>query len=90
MPTKRRRSKRRAPDASEFDAWWCVWWAGSDFDGALERYGIRAQDMTREAFREAAEAAWRRHGAAFMADWRAEGSVGLPWAAREFGEGLEK
>jgi hypothetical protein len=92
MPVKRRASKRRLSPEAELEAWRCLFETGCDFfgdaaelTGLLEPVHVRFDDQRAEAerrWREAAQDAWHRLGAAFLANWTEEGE---PWAVREFG-----
>ena len=85
MPVKRRIDKRNnaGPPAT---AWEMVFASGYDYLGDLLPFGIRDD----AAAREAAQDAWKRHGAAFMANWVPTAAQPLPWAAVAFPESGER
>lgn len=82
MPARQRRPKRRIDKDAELAAWRMTFSSGFDYLRELSLFGIRTDDQARIA----ARAAWRKHGAAFLAlHWRPTLERPLPWAALEFG-----
>ena len=94
MPVKRRLGKRRIDQQAELQAWSGLFKCGYDYFNELDNWGAwPATDTADQSKRAAAKAAWKRLGAAFLAEWRAGGLHGRPmapldttWALSEFGE----
>jgi hypothetical protein len=83
MPVRRRQSKRRLDPAAEVRAWAELFEVGYDFFGDLEPLGFDGRQDSDRAAREAAPEAWRRLGAAFLA--QRELTAKVPWALEQFG-----
>jgi hypothetical protein len=84
MPVRKRRNRRR-PEASA-NEWFCAFESEFDLFGDLS--GLVDMDPYGRPDREAARAAWRLHGDAFLADFDARyprGAHFTPWAVLEFG-----
>lgn len=79
MPAKRRIQKRRIGDDAEAKAWEMVFRSGHDYFRDLRHFGIEGAD----SIRDAAPAAWRRYGAAFLASIPPDTTA--LWGLREFG-----
>lgn len=84
MPVKRRRAKRRDPEA-EYQTWSAIFDAGCDFFGELSKLGLTVEwgakvpaDLAREP--------WQRFGRRWMAERGAEKRLRPIWAIEEFGE----
>lgn len=91
MPVKRRATKRRLSPEAELDAWRSVFESGHDFFGDASALAGIAEPVWLDpadraegerVWREAAQQAWRRLGAAFLATYAGEGE---PWALQVFG-----
>ena len=83
MPVKRRASKRHDPRA--YAVWEAIFDGGTDFFDELPEIGVPTDEYGCPN-REAARAAWRRHGARWLTEHQpAEPS----WAEREFGRPWE-
>ncbi|OWR00876.1 hypothetical protein [Sphingopyxis witflariensis] len=81
MPVKRRLDKRRPDDAKAYPVWAAIFDCGRDFFDELPEIGV-ACDKYGKPDRDAAQAAWERFGAR----WLAEHPHDEPqWAEREFG-----
>ncbi len=80
MPVRARRSKRRVGALAPH--WEMVFLSGHDYFADLADAGIAVDEYGRPPL-EATEAAWRKHGRAFLAAY--EGDAVDPWALREFG-----
>ena len=76
MPVKRRNAKRRLSAEAELEAWADMFESGYDFFGDLNVFDI----MTDAEGRAAAAEAWRRLGAAFLAEWKPTVTTAKPWA----------
>ena len=83
MPVKKRTAKRRLDPAAELDAWSMAFQCGHDYFGDLPEIGVPMDGHGPD--RAAAEAAWHRLGARFLAE-RRDPVLGTPWAPSEFGE----
>ena len=83
MPVERRADKRRLDPAAELAAWSMVFACGRDHFHDLPRIGVRTDDHGPD--RAAAEDAWRRLGARFLAEPQ-DPHLTPCWALQEFGE----
>ncbi len=83
MAAKRRNPKRRLTPDAELEAWEMVFASGWDFFDDVGRLGVPMEDHRPD--RAAAEDAWNRLGARFLAA-KADPVGGTPWALAEFGE----
>lgn len=93
MGTKRTPIRRKR--TAEIDAWREVFAHEFDFFNDLEDIGLKhwidawpldKRDAAKREFMKLARAAWQKHGATFMAQWRATASRDVPWALETFGE----
>ena len=82
MPVKRRTAKHRGSSIDEARAWDMAFCSGYDFLGELVPYGFSWGDD--DAVHEAAEDAWWRLGALYMAHVHDHSQT--PWALEQFGE----
>ena len=85
MPLKRRTEKRRMDPAAELAAWSMVFQSGWDYFGDLPRLGVLMDEHGHRPDRAAAEEAWRRLGARFLAEPQ-DPHLTPSWALKEFGE----
>lgn len=83
MPVKRRTDKRRLDPAAELRAWEIPFHCGRDFFRELPAIGVSV-DAYGLPDRSTIEAAWRRLGAAYLA--QQPSGLSEPWAQRTFGE----
>lgn len=90
MPAKRRHSKRRGTGGDpDMRAWAMTFRTGFDYLHSLRVFGIDGDAATDDAIRANAEAAWRRLGADFLAEFvpPPHGYLRLsPWALEQFGK----
>ncbi|WP_426611273.1 hypothetical protein [Bradyrhizobium sp. McL0616] len=85
MPVRKRNNKRRTADG--LDDWEWTFSMGWPLTGDL--WGIVELDDNGQPPRDVAQAAWRRFGAEFMAEFEAEhpnGTDSVPWAVEQFGD----
>jgi hypothetical protein len=83
MPVKRRAAKRRLDLAAELQAWSMVFACGRDYFNDLPSIGVLTDGSRPD--RAAAEDAWRRLGARFLAEPQ-DPHLTPAWALKEFGE----
>ena len=85
MPPKRRPGKRQLDAGAELEAWSMVFACGHDYFGDLSRIGVPMDEHGHGPERMAAEEAWHRLGARFLARPQ-EPHLTPAWALTEFGE----
>ena len=85
MPVKKRAAKRRLDALAELAAWSMVFQSGWDYFGDLPRIGVAMDERGHRPERAAAEEAWHRLGARFLAEG-ADPVQDTPWALSEFGK----
>lgn len=81
MPLRRRRSKRRI--GAHAPEWEMVFLSGHDYFRELGEAGIETDEYGRPPL-DVIEAAWQRHGKAFLATYATHHST--PWALEQFGQ----
>lgn len=83
MPVRKRKNRKHAA-AGTLEDWEWTFHMGWPCTGDL--WGIVELEENGQPPREAAEAAWRRLGAAFMEEFEARNEPFTPWALDEFGD----